>query len=213
MSSSPPRKRCIVYVDGFNLYYGAVRITSHLWLNLQWFFERLRNDDDVQVIRYFTAMVSGPPQANQLAYLKALTTCPKVRFILGKFKPKRHTCRVAACRHKGSRVYMAPEEKQTDVAIGVFMLDDAYQDKADVFVIVSGDSDLVPAVKVLKSRFPNKQVVVYVPTRNPRRGAAAELRGVADKDRDLPLLLLRRCQFPAQIPVGDGEMIEKPSGW
>ncbi len=53
----PPRKRAIVYVDGFNLFYGVLKGSSHKWLNLERFFCRLRQDDDVQKIRYFTAEV------------------------------------------------------------------------------------------------------------------------------------------------------------
>ncbi len=43
------------------------------------------------------------------------------------------------------------------------MLDDAYQDRCDIFVLVSGDSDLVPAVKKIRDRFLEKEVTVYVP--------------------------------------------------
>jgi hypothetical protein len=52
-------------------------------------------------------------------------------------------------------------------------------------------SDLVPAVNRVKTRFPAKQITVYVPSRNPVRGAAVELRATADKNRDLPLNLLK----------------------
>ena len=56
------------------------------------------------------------------------------------------------------------------------MLDDAYQHQAERMVLVSGDSDLVPAIRTIQERFPTIQVVVYVPARDPRRGAATELR-------------------------------------
>jgi hypothetical protein len=39
--------RTIIYVDGFNLYYGAVKNTPHKWLNLQRYFEMIRQNDDV----------------------------------------------------------------------------------------------------------------------------------------------------------------------
>ena len=59
----PPR--CMVYVDGFNLYYGAVRNTPFKWLDLQRFFELLRPHDDLQQIHYFTALIDGPSRPNQ----------------------------------------------------------------------------------------------------------------------------------------------------
>jgi uncharacterized LabA/DUF88 family protein len=93
------------------------------------------------------------------------------------------------------------------------MLHDAYEDHCDRFVIVSGDSDLVPAVNRVKTLFPQKQVFVYVPTRDPIRGAAIELRSAADKDRSLPLRPLKFAQFPPRIPDGAGGFIEKPATW
>ncbi len=206
-------RRSIIYIDGFNLYYGAVKGSPYKWLDIQRLCERLRQDDDIQLIRYFTALVSGRTRANQDIYLRALATCPKVETILGKFKSKQFKCRVPACTFTGSRVYMGTEEKRTDVSIAVTLLDDAYQDKADRFVIVSGDSDLVPSVNLLKLRFSDKQVIVYVPTRDPRRGAAVELRSAADKDRSLPMELIQRSQFPREIPDGYGGTIRKPADW
>ena len=84
---------------------------------------------------------------------------------------------------------------------------------SDIFVLVSGDSDLVPAVDWIKTVAPSKQVIVYVPTRHPLRGAAVELRAAADKARNLPLELLRHSQFPQKIPDGSGGYLTKPSDW
>jgi uncharacterized LabA/DUF88 family protein len=206
-------KRSIVYIDGFNLYYGAVQHTRFKWLNLERLFERLRQDDDIQVIRFFTALIDGPREAHQAGYLQALATCPKVEVILGRFKRKQFTCRVRVCNFRGRRVYTGLEEKRTDVAIAVNLLDDAYQNRADRFIVVSGDSDLVPAIHRMKENFPHKQVVVYVPARNPTRGAAVELRTAADRNRTLPMALIAKCQFPEKVPDGLGGWISKPAEW
>lgn len=51
-----------VYVDGFNLYYGALRGQPYRWLNLRAFAQRLvRPTDEVHRIRYFTALVRPFP--------------------------------------------------------------------------------------------------------------------------------------------------------
>lgn len=205
--------RAIIYVDGFNFYYGAVKHTPYKWLNLQRFFTLLRPADDLREIYYFTALIDGPHRANQLNYLKALETLPLVTIVLGKFKAKQVRCRVEACKYQGDRTFNVPEEKRTDVNIAVRMLQDAYEENCDRFVIVSGDSDLVPAVNQVKSVCPNKKVIVYVPARNLVRGAAVELRSAADKDRSLPLNILKFAQFPSQIPDGAGSFIERPSTW
>ena len=42
--------RSIIYVDGFNLYYGAIYNGPYKWLNLERYFQMLRPDDDVQAI-------------------------------------------------------------------------------------------------------------------------------------------------------------------
>lgn len=205
--------RSIIYIDGFNLYYGSLKGTSHKWLDLQILFERLRPDDAIQSIRYFTALVDGNAQDRQLAYLRALETLPNVQVIRGRFKRKRFRCGVQECTFAGPRFYTGQEEKRTDVAIGIQLIDDAYRNLADRFILVSGDSDLVPAIRMLKRRFPDKQVIVYVPSRDQVRGAATELRGEADKHRTLPMALIKRSQLPAKVPDGDGGYIEKPSPW
>lgn len=63
--------RSIVYIDGFNLYYGAIRGGPFKWLDLQAYFRRLRQADDIQRIYYFSALVDGPGRARQETYLRA----------------------------------------------------------------------------------------------------------------------------------------------
>jgi len=207
------KPRSIIYIDGFNFYYGAVRGTAYKWLNLEECFRRLRPGDDIQRIYYFTALVDGSKGSRQQQYLKALTTLTLVHVILGKFKLKQVTCRINACKYPGSRIFEMPEEKRTDVNIALQLLDDAHHDRADRFVIVSGDSDLVPALEMIKAQWPDKKFIVYVPSRHPIRGAAVELRSAADKHKTFPLALLKVSQFPAQVADGRGGRIYKPTEW
>lgn len=211
--SIPARPRSVVYVDGFNLYYGALRGSANRWLDLERYFTLLRQQDDIRRIRFFTARTSSPASASQAVYLRALATLPRVDIIEGKFKESGVRCRIAACTYPGNRILRTPIEKRTDVNIALQMLDDAYQDVCDTLILVSGDSDLVPAVEMVRSRFPMKETVVYVPTRNASRGAAVELRTSAHRHRSLPLELLRKAQFPANVPDGRGGTITKPLGW
>ena len=205
--------RSIIYIDGFNLHYGGLKGGPYKWLDLERYFRLLRPHDDIQIIHYFSALISGPRRLNQQTYLKALETLPLVEIILGRFKTKQIQCRVAQCTHTGNRFFPTPEEKRTDVNIAVYLLDDAYQDLADRFIIVSGDSDLVPALNRLKTRFPKKEIIVYVPSRSPVRGAAVELRAAADKHKVLPLHILPKAQFPPSIPDGAGGVLSKPTTW
>ncbi len=65
-------KRSMIYIDGFNLYYGALKNTKWKWLNLERYFALLRQDDEIQTIKYFTALISGSHKPNQENYLLAL---------------------------------------------------------------------------------------------------------------------------------------------
>ena len=85
--------RTRVYVDGLNLYYGALKGTAFRWLNL---VELVRQiipaDHTVEKLLYFTARVSGASDpkapARQQVYLKALATLPEVEIHLGHFLAK-----------------------------------------------------------------------------------------------------------------------------
>ena len=168
------KPRTIVYVDGFNFYYGAVRGTPHKWHDLEKCFLKLRPADDIL---------------------------------------KQIKCVVPGCPYPGARIFDVPEEKRTDVNIALQLLNDANHDRADQFIIVSGDSDLVPALEMVKTQWPAKRLVVYVPSRHPLRGAAVELRSAADKHRTFPQALLKVCQFPPELPDGRGGTIRKPDRW
>lgn len=205
--------KTIVYIDGFNLYYGALKGTSNKWLNLENYFTRLLPHDEVAAIKYFSAPVNGSAGLRQSAYLLALDTLLLVSVILGKFKNKTATCRVLGCSFGGDRRYSTSEEKRTDVNIAVHLLDDTYQNNAEKLVIVSGDSDLIPPIQMIRLRFPNIKIVVYVPAISPIRGAAVELRSAAHINRTLPENLLAKSQFPASVPDGSGNFISKPVGW
>lgn len=50
--------RTIVYVDGFNFYYGQVRNTAWKWLNPEALFSKVLGRQNTLVeIKYFTARV------------------------------------------------------------------------------------------------------------------------------------------------------------
>lgn len=74
-----------------------------------------------------------------------------VNTILGRYKKKSVKCLVQICSViQKDRIFKSQEEKRTDVNIAVSMLDDTYQNLCDHLIVVSGDSDLVPAVNMVK---------------------------------------------------------------
>ncbi len=87
--------RVRVYVDGFNLYYRALRNKPHYkWLNLLTLSRELLDPaDTIDCLTYFTARVSpraGDPSApkRQQAYLSALSGIREVRVHYGRFLTK-----------------------------------------------------------------------------------------------------------------------------
>ena len=97
--------------------------------------------------------------------------------------------------------------------IAINIVKDAVDDKCDRLIVVSGDSDLVPAVKAVKLITPNKKVIVYIPANNRVRGAARELRKSSDSHKTLPYNLLSKAQFSDQLTDSEGEIIQKPEAW
>jgi len=192
---------------------GTLKGGPHKWLNLETYFRLLRKDDDLCHIHYFTALVEGPWQEHQLTYLKALATLSDVSIHMGRFKKKRVKCAIRACPYEGGKWFHALEEKRTDVHIAVQMLCDSFENRCDNVIVVSGDSDLVPAVSAVKTRFPDKRMIVYIPSRDPVRGAAVELRSAADRHRVLPMGPLKAAQFPTAMTDRNGNELRKPEGW
>lgn len=91
----PPKT--VVYIDGFNLYYGALSQTPYRWLDLDKLIRLLRPHDDVVKIKYFTALIHGPSRTNQEAYLRALSSRARVEVVMGNFKKKTVECNNATC--------------------------------------------------------------------------------------------------------------------
>ena len=202
--------RSVIYIDGLNLYYGALKDTQWKWLNLDDYFHRVRNGDSIQAIKYFTALA---PSKDQEDYLSAIGTT-NVEIILGAFKNKRIACRVRNCSHTGSRKFAYREEKRTDVNIGIHMVNDGYKNLYDLAVLVTGDSGIVPALEMVKQEFPTKQLICYVPDFFGYRGIGADLqKTTSSRCRILPNILLKQAQFPTQIMDSQGKAIVKPSTW
>ncbi len=203
--------RSVIYIDGLNLYYGALKDTPWKWLDLERYFHLLRSNDSIQAIKYFTgkAIKSG----DQETYLAALASTI-VQIFLSPFKNKRITCRVRGCTFSGSRKFGYPEEKKTDVNLGVHLVNDAHKNRYDLAVMVSGDSDIIPALEMVKQEYPEKKLICYVPDSSGRRGIGNDLRAtLSSRCRILPNNLLAKAQFQPRVSDGHGGWTVKPADW
>lgn len=209
-------KNTNIYIDGFNLYYGLLKGTSYKWLNIQRCFERMYRSDHIQTINYFTAKVEGDDLIDQMRYLEALQTLPKVQITLGRFQHKWIDCAVERCSYPNKR-FSIPEEKRTDVNIALRMLNDAVKSDAERIVLVSGDSDLVPALELIRREHPGLELFVLIPARGTGleqdRIIANELRRAAHNSRLLDFGYVRSNQFPNPVITSTGNRIDKPADW
>ena len=149
--------RTFIYVDGFNLYYRAVRDTPFKWLDLDALCRILLPRDDIQRIKYFTARIiqrPGDPTKNirQEAYLRALRTLPNLEIIYGHYSEHVKWMRLANPT-TDSNPYVEvirTEEKGSDVNLAVHLLNDGYQRKYELAVLITNDSDLLSAIQVVQ---------------------------------------------------------------
>ena len=101
------------------------------------------------------------------------------------------------------------EEKETDVAIAVKMLELAYSGTTDCLVLVSGDTDLCPAILGIRRMFPGIGVRVAFPYERYNR----DLDRRADARFRLSPRLMARHQFPDPYVLRSGKRLSKPPDW
>ena len=141
---------------------------------------------------YFSTIathISESAQKRQYAYITALQV-RGIKPILGQFKQKDRYCPKCASYSK------ANEEKETDVNIALDLLDLAYQDAYDRALLVSNDSDLAPAIRKVRARFPNKKISIIAP---PLSRQCNELIQAASDKTKIRVQHLQRCLLPEVV--------------
>ena len=115
-------------------------------------------DQVLEKVIYFTASPLSPQKnSRQSAFLNAnrILHPDKFEVIRGKYMSKQIEC--PYCKYSISK----PEEKRTDVNISVRMMADCVQDKTDVVVLISADTDLIPPLQFIHTNYPDKKVKVF----------------------------------------------------
>ena len=203
--------RVISYIDGFNLYFGlrAKGWKKYYWLNLVSLTQALTKPGQQFVkCHYFTARINASGYQSQDAHrqsiwLDALGTLPDLTLHYGHYLPK-----TARCKQCGAE-WTTYEEKMTDVNIAAQLLTDAYENRFDVALVVSGDSDLTTPIRLLKDRFPDKRIIVVFP---PAR-RSAELKKTAHGSIVLGEDKLRHNLLPELITTQTGFILTRPQQW
>jgi len=203
--------RTFVYIDGFNLYYRAVKGTPYKWLDLKAMVcHLLGSQNDVKAIKYFTALVSGrldPHQPiRQKTYIRALKAhIPELSVYYGHFLSHEVDAPIAASDPIRFARIIKTEEKGSDVNLAVHMLNDAWLDRYDCAVVISNDSDLAEALQIVKNQL-KKKIGIISPVNNPSQ----ELLKHAAFIKKIRKGVLAASQLPNPIPC---TIIHKPSGW
>ena len=206
--------RTIVYVDGFNLYYGALKGSSWKWLDLVALFEKvLQPHHEILAIKYFAARVSGTtsdpskPQRQDI-YFRALRRFrPQVEIYFGHFLS--HTVRAPLAEPIGNlrtAQVIRTEEKGSDVNLAVHLLNDSWLDAYDCAIVVTNDSDIAEAMRLVRLHGGKRVGLVTPGTGRPSR----QLMMHADFSRHIRPNALQRSQLPDSIP---GTNIRKPASW
>ncbi len=206
--------RTNVYIDAFNLYYGCLKGTTFKWLDIEALCRRLLPRNELNRIRYFTALVSArtddptAPQRQQ-AYLRALKTLPLVTVHLGRFISRPTRIAVVAPARGAPRTVevIRTEEKGSDVNLATYLLVDGFQNDYECAVVISNDSDLIEPIKVVRDVI-ERSVGVVNP--HPARRRSRAMGG--NFFRQLRPAVLPSCQFPPTPRDGNGEF-RKPETW
>lgn len=161
--------KTIIYVDGYNLFYGCLKHSADKWLDLpQLLFHRIvypqNPTSELVVVKFFTAdiraKVASNGQAAQLAqqaYHRALEARygEQIEIIKGYYSlDKARLLAYQKPPDKAKRVDVWKlEEKQTDVNLALEAYRDAVKGKAQQLVFVSNDTDLAPAMTAIQEDF------------------------------------------------------------
>jgi len=234
--------RTRVYVDGYNFYYGCLKGSRHKWLNLHSLFADLilpsiRHDgsDGVPVrhqllplaLKYFTATIveraakADDSVSSQDTYHTALKNhcAGRIDVVKGYYAvtpvraPKVDDENPDKWPRDCERVSIWKlEEKQSDVQLALQAYHDALTGEVDQVVIASNDTDLAPALRMIRE---NTNVIVglVIPTCDHKRIPNADLTKHSHWTRaHITEQELATAQLPRVVPKKRG-VSTKPVSW
>lgn len=217
--------KTIVYIDGYNLYYGLLRKSPHKWLDLYKLFQEnvLNQSAEVMEVRYYTAPVlskmSDDPdsQQRQRIYLQALRKMPpnKIRIIEGKMVASTPFLRLVASipqvpEMTHAKVYTL-NEKNTDVNLASDLITGAWTGAYEQAVVCTNDTDISGALAAVREHHPNIHLGLVAPIPgDDHRRMASDLIKHTNWAKILSPVHLANSQLPDRIP---STSIHKPEKW
>ena len=216
-------KRVGIYIDGNNLFYGALKHEErrkYRWLNPELLVREVcdnyfkNNLVKIQFIKYYTARVSnrsGNEDAprNQQVYFNALKTIKNLEIILGNFQLHEKSLPVYPFEYRKNgkpkfQTVLNTEEKGSDVNLGVHLVYDACSDKIYAAIVITNDTDLAEPIRIVASEL-GKPIINLCPHKN----VAFSLKKIKNvKHYTIKTTNLAKSQFPDSI-----EGIIRPYHW
>lgn len=185
-------------------------------------------------IKYFTAKIiesaakGGDSVSSQAQYHNALTThcAGRLSFVMGNYSLYKANQHIVPAddpkrwpRDCDKIQVWKLEEKQSDVNLALQLYDDALSGEVDQVVLVTNDTDLAPALQMLKARCPHIVRGLVIPTR--KVGAGGDLEREANASlaklahwvrRHISEDELRASQLPDVVP-GRRRTSTRPHSW
>jgi len=142
------RERVAIFIDGSNLYHNLKR--NHVKISFEEIISRLETWREVTDIFYYTAELDKEYNLEKYKdhheFLEKLRKIPNFHVILCNLKK--------TILEDGSFDY---DIKGDDVHLASDLIKGSYENSYDVAIVVSGDEDFVPAIKIARA---NKKRVI-----------------------------------------------------
>jgi uncharacterized LabA/DUF88 family protein len=207
--------RVIAYFDGFNYYEGIKSKwgRKYYWQDIVKFVELfLKPYHKLERVRYFTAIQKDEDKAErQDRFFQANRVNPLFNYVLGQFYRRERWRNIDCNGKKVSRKILFWEEKKSDVALASYMIRDVVKNNCDVIFLFTADSDITPAIDVIKEIAGRIKIFVFFPPGN----FSYDLNNCADKriylqDHEIKF---QNSQFPDEITLPNGYVIKRPEKW
>ncbi|MBE2181298.1 MAG: NYN domain-containing protein [Chthoniobacterales bacterium] len=204
--------KTILYIDGFNFYYGMRRFGIR-WVDPRAIAKALLPGHDILRIRYFSALIKPDPMdpdksTRQHTYLRALRTLPELDIQLGAFLQSVKKMPLFPLGTPPVKVdVLKTEEKGSDVNLAVALLLDAFDDAMECAVVLSNDSDLLEPIRIVRRRF--RKTVGLI---NPQKRLSYALQPEVDFYKQIRRGVLEASQFPDSLTDSQGTF-HKPPTW
>jgi uncharacterized LabA/DUF88 family protein len=208
-------------VDGFNVYHSLDQLHKLTGASVKWLDMRklctaylhairphVGERVELAAVHYFSArpdfLLHRKPDtvARFDLYMRVLRDSG-VQVNLSQFKRKDVTCRRCGAS------FTRHEEKETDVSMAMKLVEVLVTAECQTAVLVSGDTDLIPAIRTVNRILPRSPIGIAFPVLRHN----IELERAANYWFKINQKDVQRAQFLAQLRLGDGTVLSKPRTW